>query len=267
MVLPYNDMSAVEAAFAEYGQSIACVITEAAAGNMGVVPPRDGFNAGLSKICAANGALFISDEVMTGFRVSSSGHWGLDGAREGWSPDLITFGKVMGGGFPAAAFGGRADVMDQLAPAGPIYQAGTLAGNPVATTAGLATLRLATDEVYERLDATSARVRSLAAKALSDAGVPHVVQGAGNLFSVFFVSDEETLDVVDFAAAQRQHLPRFRAFFHEMLSRGVYLPPSAFEAWFVSAAHDERAVERIGDALPYAATAAAAVGPESRHDD
>jgi glutamate-1-semialdehyde 2,1-aminomutase len=267
VVLPYNDMSAVEAAFAEYGQSIACVITEAAAGNMGVVPPRDGFNAGLSKICAANGALFISDEVMTGFRVSRNGHWGLDGAREGWSPDLITFGKVMGGGFPAAAFGGRADVMDQLAPAGPVYQAGTLAGNPVATTAGLVTLRLATDEVYERLDATSARVRSLAAKALSDAGVPHVVQGAGNLFSVFFVADDETSSVVDFADAQRQHLPRFRAFFHEMLSRGVYLPPSAFEAWFVSAAHDERAVERIGDALPYAATAAAAVGPESRHDD
>jgi glutamate-1-semialdehyde 2,1-aminomutase len=210
--------------------------------------------------------LFISDEVMTGFRVSRQGHWGLDGAHEGWSPDLMTFGKVMGGGFPAAAFGGRAEVMAQLAPAGPVYQAGTLAGNPIATTAGLTTLRLATHEVYQRMDATAAQVRSLAARALSDAGVPHVVQGAGNLFSVFFVSSDRTSTVVDFAGAQRQHLPRFQAFFHEMLSRGVYLPPSAFEAWFVSAAHDQRAVERIGDALPYAAAAAAAVRPGGPHD-
>jgi glutamate-1-semialdehyde 2,1-aminomutase len=266
LVLPYNDMSAVEAAFAEHGDSIACVITEAAPGNMGVVPPRDGFNAGLAKICASKGALFISDEVMTGFRVSRHGHWGLDGAREGWSPDLMTFGKVMGGGFPAAAFGGRVDVMAQLAPAGPVYQAGTLAGNPIATTAGLTTLRLATDEVYERLDAVAAQLRALAAKALSDAGVPHVIQGAGNLFSVFFVSDDRTSSVVDFAGARRQHLPRFRAFFHEMLSRGIYLPPSAFEAWFVSAAHDQQAIERIEDALPYAAVAAAAVGQDNEHD-
>jgi glutamate-1-semialdehyde 2,1-aminomutase len=266
LVLPYNDMTAVEAAFAEHGEAIACVITEAAPGNMGVVPPREGFNAGLAKICASNGALFISDEVMTGFRVSRRGHWGLDGAREGWSPDLMTFGKVMGGGFPAAAFGGRADVMGHLAPAGPVYQAGTLAGNPVATAAGLATLRLATDEVYERLDATAEQVRSLAAKALDDAGVPHVVQRAGNLFSVFFVSDDEYSSVVDFAGAQRQHLARFQAFFQEMLSRGVYLPPSAFEAWFVSAAHDAHAVDRIGDALPYAAAAAAAIGQNGQHD-
>jgi glutamate-1-semialdehyde 2,1-aminomutase len=266
LVLPYNDMSAVETAFAEHGDSIACVITEAAAGNMGVVPPRDGFNAGLAEICAANGALFVSDEVMTGFRVSRQGHWGLDGAREGWAPDLMTFGKVMGGGFPAAAFGGRGEVMAKLAPAGPVYQAGTLAGNPIATRAGLTTLRLATDEVYERLDATAAELRVLAAKALSDAGVPHVVQGAGNLFSVFFVSDDSTGRVVDFAGAMRQNLPRFRAFFHEMLSRGVYLPPSAFEAWFVSAAHDQQAIERIEDALPYAAAAAAAIEQDSEHD-
>jgi glutamate-1-semialdehyde 2,1-aminomutase len=266
LVLPYNDLAAVDVAFAEHGDSIACVITEAAPGNMGVVPPHDGFNSGLAKICASHGALLISDEVMTGFRVSRRGHWGLDGAREGWSPDLMTFGKVMGGGFPAAAFGGRADVMDQLAPAGPVYQAGTLAGNPIATTAGLTTLRLATDDVYERLDTAAAQVRLLATKALDGAGVPHVVQAAGNLFSVFFVSDEETSTVIDFADAARQHLPRFRAFFHEMLSRGVYLPPSAFEAWFVSAAHDESAIERIGDALPYAAAAAAAIGPEGHHD-
>ena len=161
VVLPYNDRDAVEAAFAELGPRIACVITEAAAGNMGVVPPEPGFNAFLSETCRSHGALFISDEVMTGFRVTRSGQWGLDGAREGWRPDLMTFGKVMGGGFPAAAFGGRADVMAQLAPSGPVYQAGTLSGNPVATTAGLTTLRLADDDVYARVDSWSESAQSL----------------------------------------------------------------------------------------------------------
>ena len=141
-MLPYNDRAAVTAAFAEHGDRIACLITEAAPGNMGVVPPLPGFNAFLAETCAAHGALFVSDEVMTGFRAGKVGQWGLDGAAEGWKPDLMTFGKVMGGGLPAAAFGGRADVMSQLAPEGPVYQAGTLSGNPVATTAGLATLCL-----------------------------------------------------------------------------------------------------------------------------
>ncbi len=140
---PYNDLAAVEQAFAEHGDQIACVITEAAAGNMGAVAPVDGFNAGLARLCREHGALFVSDEVMTGFRVGRAGHWGIDGAVEGWTPDLMTFGKVMGGGFPAAAFGGRADVMAELSPVGPVYQAGTLSGNPIATTAGLTTLRLA----------------------------------------------------------------------------------------------------------------------------
>ena len=152
LVLPYNDRAAVEKAFAEHGDRIACLITEAAPGNMGVVPPEPGFNAFLAETCARHGALFVSDEVMTGFRASRTGQWGLDGAIEGWRPDLMTFGKVMGGGFPAAAFGGRADVMARLAPEGPVYQAGTLSGNPVATTAGLTTLRLATDEVYAHID-------------------------------------------------------------------------------------------------------------------
>ena len=141
IVLPYNDLDAVRAAFAAHPGEIACVITEASPGNMGVVPPRDGFNAGLKQLCADDGALYISDEVMTGFRVGRAGWYGIDGVR----PDLMTFGKVMGGGFPAAAFGGRADVMAQLAPAGPVYQAGTLSGNPVATAAGLAQLRLLDD--------------------------------------------------------------------------------------------------------------------------
>ena len=257
LVLPYNDPGAVAEAFSRYGDAIACVITEAAAGNMGAVPPRPGFNGFLADICRRHGALFISDEVMTGFRVSRSGWWGLDGAHEGWRPDLVTFGKVMGGGFPAAAFGGRSDLMSHLAPAGPVYQAGTLAGNPVATTAGLATLRLADEALYARLDALAARVCAMASDALREAGVPHVAQSAGNLFSVFFVSDPGATAVPDLAAAQRQALHRHRAFFHAMLERGVYLPPSAFEAWFVSAAHDDAALDRIADALPHAARAAA----------
>jgi glutamate-1-semialdehyde 2,1-aminomutase len=148
LVLPYNDRSAVEAVFAEHGDRIACLITEAAPGNMGMVPPEAGFNQFLHETCTQHGALFVSDEVMTGFRVTRNGRWGLDGALEGWRPDLMTFGKVMGGGFPAAAFGGRGDVMAHLAPEGAVYQAGTLSGNPVAATAGLTTLRLATDQVY-----------------------------------------------------------------------------------------------------------------------
>ena len=185
LVLPYNDREAVEAAFAAHGSEIACLITEASPGNMGVVPPLPGFNQFLAETCARHGALFVSDEVMTGFRVSRRGQWGLDGAVEGWSPDLVTFGKVMGGGFPAAAFGGRADVMAMLSPDGPVYQAGTLSGNPVATTAGLATLRLATDEVYAHIDASARTLSAAVGEELSRAGVPHVVQAGGNMFSVF----------------------------------------------------------------------------------
>jgi glutamate-1-semialdehyde 2,1-aminomutase len=262
LVLPYNDPEAVRAAFAEHGDRIACVITEASPGNMGVVPPAPGFNKLLAETCAAHGALFVSDEVMTGFRVSRSGQWGLDGALEGWRPDLVTFGKVMGGGFPAAAFGGRADVMSQLSPEGPVYQAGTLSGNPVATSAGLATLRLATDEVYAHIDKASLVVQEAVAAALTESGVPHDVQAGGNMFSVFFVEDGVT-SVPDFAAATAQRTDRYRAFFHAMLEQGVYLPPSGFEAWFLSAAHDDRAVEKIVAALPAAARAAAAMGQGS----
>ncbi|HET8717943.1 MAG TPA: glutamate-1-semialdehyde 2,1-aminomutase, partial [Nocardioidaceae bacterium] len=179
LVLPYNDRAAVEAAFAEHGDRIACLITEAAPGNMGVVAPEPGFNRFLAETCAKHGALFVSDEVMTGFRVTRSGQWGLDGAVEGWRPDLLTFGKVMGGGFPAAAFGGRADVMARLSPDGPVYQAGTLSGNPIATTAGLTTLRLATDDVYAHIDKVSRVVQEAVGAALTEAGVPHVVQAGG----------------------------------------------------------------------------------------
>ena len=257
VVLPYNDTAAVEKVFADHGDDIACVITEAAAGNMGAVPPLPGFNKFVSETCTRHGALFISDEVMTGFRVSRSGHWGLDGAHEGWRPDLLTFGKVMGGGFPAAAFGGRADLMSQLAPEGPVYQAGTLSGNPVATTAGYTTLRLATDAVYAHVDSVAEQVRTLASEALSQAGVPHVAQGAGNLFSIFFVDGIDA--VTNFEQAQTQQTAQHRAFFNAMLDAGIHLPPSAFEAWFVSAAHDERAIETIAAALPAAARAAGSV--------
>ncbi|MFK4182441.1 glutamate-1-semialdehyde 2,1-aminomutase [Streptomyces sparsogenes] len=249
VVLPYNDLDAVRAAFAAHPDEIACVITEASPGNMGVVPPLPGFNAGLKDLCAEHGALYISDEVMTGFRVSKAGWYGIDGVE----PDLMTFGKVMGGGFPAAAFGGRAEVMARLAPAGPVYQAGTLSGNPVATAAGLAQLRLLDDAAYEAVDAASARLRALVTEALAKEGVEHRVQAAGNMFSVFFTGDE----VTDYEKAKAQQAFRFTAFFHSMLSQGVYLPPSAFESWFLSTTHDERALERVAEALPGAARAAA----------
>ncbi|MFJ8432879.1 glutamate-1-semialdehyde 2,1-aminomutase [Kitasatospora sp. NPDC094019] len=253
IVLPYNDLAAVEAAFRAHPGEIACVITEASPGNMGVVPPLPGFNGGLARLCRENGALFVSDEVMTGFRVSRAGWYGLEAAHEGWAPDLLTFGKVMGGGFPAAAFGGRADVMAHLAPAGPVYQAGTLSGNPIATAAGLAQLRGCTDEVYTAVDRVAAEVSGLVSAALAKEGVTHRTQTAGNMFSVFFTEDA----VTNYDEAKTQESFRFTAFFHAMLSRGVYLPPSAFESWFVSSAHDERAIERIAAALPAAARAAA----------
>jgi glutamate-1-semialdehyde 2,1-aminomutase len=249
IVLTYNDLPAVEAAFAEHGDRIACVITEACPANMGVVPPADEFNLRLKAVCAQYGALLIMDEVLTGFRVSRSGWYGVDGV----TGDLCTFGKVMGGGLPAAAFGGRADIMARLAPVGPVYQAGTLSGNPLATAAGLATLRGATDEVYARIDRAAATVSRLASDALTKEGVEHRLQVAGNLFSIFFAAEK----VRDFAGAQRQDTRRYAAFFHSALDHGVHLPPSAYEAWFLSAAHDDAALERIAAALPHASRAAA----------
>jgi glutamate-1-semialdehyde 2,1-aminomutase len=251
LVLPYNDAAAVRRAFAEHGPQIACLITEACPANMGVVPPQDGFNELLADVCAEHGALLIMDEVLTGFRVTRSGWFGRDGV----CGDLMTFGKVMGGGLPTAAFGGRAEIMDLLAPAGPVYQAGTLSGNPLATAAGLATLRACTPEVYARVDEAAAAVAKLAVGALAEAGVPFRLQAAGSLFSVFLGIDEP---VRDFAAARRQSSAAYAAFFHAMLAGGVYLPPSPYEAWFVSAAHDDEALSRIAAALPPAAQAAAA---------
>ncbi|MGV0777504.1 glutamate-1-semialdehyde 2,1-aminomutase [Mycolicibacterium elephantis] len=249
IVLPYNDVAAVEDAFGRFGDEIACVITEASPGNMGTVAPQPGYNAALRRITADAGALLILDEVMTGFRVSRSGWYGVDPV----DADLFTFGKVMSGGLPAAAFGGRAEVMDRLAPLGPVYQAGTLSGNPVAMAAGLATLRAADDAAYAALDANADRLAGLLGQALTEAGVAHQVQRAGNMLSVFFTDRP----VTDFASARASETWRFPAFFHALLDAGVYPPPSAFETWFVSTVLDDEAFERIAAALPGAARAAA----------
>jgi glutamate-1-semialdehyde 2,1-aminomutase len=252
LVLPYNDLKAVAKAFEEFGDDIAAVITEAAAGNMGAVAPHDGFNAGLRELTRRHGALLIMDEVMTGFRVSPSGWYGLEGV----GGDLYTFGKVMSGGLPAAAFGGRADVMERLAPTGPVYQAGTLSGNPVAVAAGLATLRTADADTYRALDDNADRLATLLTDALDAAGVAHRVQRAGSMLSVFFTDSGDP--IVDYPGVKATETWRFAPFFHALLERGVYPPPSAFEAWFVSAALDDDAFSRIADALPAAAQAAAA---------
>ena len=202
---------------------------------MGVVPPAPGYNAALREITAEHGALLIVDEVMTGFRVSRSGWYGIDPV----DADLFTFGKVMSGGLPAAAFGGRAEVMERLAPLGPVYQAGTLSGNPVAMAAGLATLRNADDAVYAALDANADRLAGLLSEALTEAGVPHQIPRAGNMLSVFFGE----APVTDFASARASETWRFPPFFHALLDGGVYPPCSAFEAWFVSTALDDAAFD------------------------
>ncbi|ROS23886.1 glutamate-1-semialdehyde 2,1-aminomutase [Cellulomonas sp. PhB150] len=257
IVVPYNDLDALETVFVAHGDRIAAVVTEAAPANMGVVPPLPGYNAELRRITLEHGALLIQDEVLTGFRVGYSGWWGLEGLREGWAPDLFTFGKVIGGGLPVAAVGGRRDVMAQLAPSGPVYQAGTLSGNPVATAAGLTTLQLADAGVYATVDAASARLRASVSAALAAEGVPHAVQYAGNLFSIMFGPDAATEGARDYASVLATESFRYAPFFHALLEGGVYAPPSPYEAWFVSAAHDDDALSAIEAALPAAARAAA----------
>ncbi|CAN5231906.1 glutamate-1-semialdehyde 2,1-aminomutase [soil metagenome] len=255
LVVPYNDLDALRLVFASHGERIAAIITEAAAANMGVVPPAPGFNAALVELAHEHGALVILDEVLTGFRAGPAGWWGLevaDGAR--WMPDLVTFGKVIGGGLPLAALGGRAELLDLLAPAGPVYQAGTLSGNPVAVAAGLATLTLADDEAYARLSAVSVELADSVSAAFAAEGVEHVIARAGTLFSIAFAAEAPR----DYAAVTAQHAVRYPPFFHAMLDAGVSLPPSLFEAWFFSAAHDDAALARIIEALPGAAKAAAA---------
>ena len=257
LVLPYNDLDAVRAAFAAHPGQIAAIITEAAGANAGVLAPSRGFNRALATIARENGALLILDEVLTGFRVGPAGWWGLEAARvvpdgAGWTPDLITVGKVLGGGLPLAAIGGRAELLDQLAPLGPVYQAGTLSGNPLAVAAGIATLTNATPEVYARVDRAADAVVAALHDALDAEGVAHVIPRAGSLFSLAFRAEP----VRGYADAQAQESWRYPPFFHAMLDAGVSLPPSVFEAWFLSAAHDDRVIDRIVSALPAAARAA-----------
>ncbi|WP_203569096.1 glutamate-1-semialdehyde 2,1-aminomutase [Aestuariimicrobium ganziense] len=250
IVVDFHDVDALTRVFDEAGGQIAAVITEGAPCNMGVVTPDDGFNATIRSLTRRHGALMILDEVLTGFRVGPAGWWGLEG---GYDPDIITFGKVVGGGMPLAALGGRAELMQLLAPVGPVYQAGTLSGNPLATAAGIATLRLADDAVYAHVERRSAELRRLIGDALTAASVPHVIQAAGSLFSVFFRDGA----VRTYDDAKAQDTAGFARFFHSLLDSRVYLPPSAFEAWFLSAAHDDGAMARIADAMPAAARAAA----------
>lgn len=253
VVLPYGDVAAVDALFAQRGEDVAAVITEAAPANMGVVPPPPGFNEHLARITSAFGALFVLDEVLTGFRVGPAGWWGIEGAREGWRPDLFTYGKVIGGGLPLAAVAGDADILDRLAPAGDVYQAGTLSGNPTATAAGLATLQQLTPQAYARLDATAAQVCGAVGAALDAVGLPYTIATAGNLFSVFWTDGP----VRTYDDARRQDTERYARFFHAMLDAGVWLPPSAYEAWFVSTAHSDDDIDRIARAARTSAQAAA----------
>ena len=250
MVLPYNDEAALAAAFAAAGDQIAAVLVEPIAANMGVVPPTPGFLAALRAETRRARSLLILDEVMTGFRVHRGGATGL------WSlePDLLTFGKVLGGGLPAAAYGGPADLLGLVAPEGPVYQAGTLSGNPLATAAGLATLSLLDEDAYRKLDDLAAALCDGLGDAFGAAGLPATVQRAGNLFSVFMTADP----VGDYEAARRQDTAAYARFFHAMLDRGVYLPPSAFEAWFVSIVHGDAEVDRVLSAAREAAMVAAA---------
>lgn len=260
LVLPYNDLAAVEDAFATHGSQIAAVITEAAPANMGIVPPLPGFNEGLRRITREHGALMIFDEVLTGFRTSASGWWGFENEFAGanYIPDLFTFGKVIGGGMPVAALAGPAEIMDFLAPLGPVYQAGTLSGNPVAVAAGLATLKAADSNVYDTVTAASLAVSEAVSTALTTAGVPHRIQRASSLFSVMFGEHAHEFGTANYAQAQANDTFRYAAFFHSMLEQGIALPPSVFEAWFVSAAHDDSVINKIVEALPAAARAAAA---------
>ncbi|MFD2757478.1 glutamate-1-semialdehyde 2,1-aminomutase [Gulosibacter faecalis] len=271
IVVPYNDLDAVRAAFAEHPGEIAAVITEASPANMGVVPPLPGFNKALADLCHGEGALLICDEVLTGFRTGPAGWWGReqqDTETAGWNPDIFTFGKVIGGGMPVAALGASRELMHHLAPTGPVYQAGTLSGNPVAVAAGVATLRLADTSVYERIDTAANRVVELVHGEFDRVGLPHAVGRVRNLFSFKF-GDGAALGwsgtdefgnpaPINEDEVKRQEAWRYPAFFHAMLDGGVSLPPSVFEAWFLSAAHDDEALDAIAAALPKAAEAAAA---------
>lgn len=241
LVVPYNDLAAVEAVFAARGGDIAAILVEPVAGNMGLVPPAPGFLAGLRAIADRHGALLVFDEVMTGWRVHHAGAQVLYDVM----PDLTCLGKVIGGGLPAAAYGGRRELMEHVAPAGPMYQAGTLSGNPLAMAAGLATLELlAASDAWERAEAFAAQAAEVVAAAAREAGVAVTVQRVGTMWTPFFTDHP----VRNYADARRADTARFGRWYHAMLNEGVYLPPSAFEAAFTSAAHGDAELEHLSRA-------------------
>ncbi len=237
IALPYNDIDTLQRVFSEIGEQIACVIVEPIAGNMNMVPPVANFHETLRDLCTASGTILIFDEVMTGFRVARGGAQSLLGI----TPDLTTLGKIIGGGMPAAAFGGRADIMASIAPDGPVYQAGTLSGNPVAMAAGLATLeQLSAPGFYESLGATTKQLVDGLAAAATDAGIPLATESCGGMFGFVFTDIGSVRCFDQVAAADAE---RFKKFFHGMLDEGVYLAPSAFEAGFVSASHGREEID------------------------
>src|SRR5512143_4293440 len=232
IVLPYNDLAAVEAAFAQDGANIACIIVEPIAGNMNLIMPKPGFLQGLRSVCDRHGAVLVFDEVMTGFRVHPRGVQGLTGI----TPDMTTLGKVIGGGMPVGAFGGKRAIMEKIAPLGPVYQAGTLSGNPLAVAAGLVTLKeIQAPGFYDKLSASTKALTDGLVAAAKRAGVPLATNHVCGMFGFFFTEEEKITSYGQ--AVQKCNVDRFRLFFHGMLNEGVYLAPSAFEAGFVSAAH------------------------------
>jgi glutamate-1-semialdehyde 2,1-aminomutase len=242
LTAPYNDLEAVGTLFEERGTDIAVVVVEPVAANMGVVPPEPGFLEGLRELCDTHGALLFFDEVITGFRIAYGGAQTYFGV----TPDLSAFGKVMGGGFPCAAFGGRADLMDLLAPTGPVYQAGTLSGNPVAVAAGIAALDLArARDPYPALEATAAELTGELAATFAEQAVPVTINRAGSLFSIFFTDRH----VRDFEGAAGADHERYGRLFHHLLDRGVYLPPSGYELWTLSTTHGPDEVTQIVEAV------------------
>lgn len=241
MTVAYNDLEAVQAVFEKFGQQIAGVIVEPVAGNMGVVPPKPGFLEGLRKVTEENGALLIFDEVMTGFRVDyncAQGYFGIN-------PDLTCLGKVVGGGLPVGAFAGKREIMEHIAPAGPVYQAGTLSGNPLAMTAGIETLSRLTPESYEYFKKLGDQLEAGIREAATKYNIPHTVNRAGSMIGLFLTNEE----VVDFASAKTSNLELFAEYFKLMAEEGIYLPPSQFEGLFISTAHTEEHIEKTVEAF------------------
>jgi glutamate-1-semialdehyde 2,1-aminomutase len=236
LVARYNDLESVERLFDQNPQQIAAVFVEPIAGNMGLVPPREGFLEGLRRVCSDAGALLVFDEVISGFRAAAGGAQQVFGVK----PDLTCLGKIIGGGLPVGAYGGRADVMEMMAPSGPVYQAGTLSGNPLAMTAGLWSLEQLSPRLYKQLSTLGSRLAAGLADAAREADVPLQVNAFGSLLTPFFTSGA----VRDYESAARSDTAAYAAFFRGLLERGVYAPPSQFEAWFISGAHTERDIDK-----------------------